>query len=169
MAAEGEEGRAVYGRRRRRNVRGVRSPEKKERARRTVAGEEALGAGTVAGERSVGAGEKAMEGALLGSVAVAVGALLGCGGGDDAPGLQAPALGRGRGRGDDGEERRVTEEELGQWDREGRRLFVYIAAPTFSPGSWLELGIKATFIPGSSQEAGLNVFLCFLFIYAYSN
>jgi len=100
------------------------SPEKKERARRTVAGEEALGAGTVAGERSVGAGEEAVVGALLGSMAVAVGALLGCGGGGDAPGLQTTALGRGRGRGDGGEERRTAEEELGQRDRGGRRLFV---------------------------------------------
>jgi len=115
---------SYYSGRGRRSSRGVRSPEKKERARRTVAGEEALGAGTVAGERSVGAGEEAVVEALLGSVAVVLGALFGCGGGGDAPRLQTTALGRGRGRGDDGEERRAAEEELGKQDRGGRRLFV---------------------------------------------
>ena len=41
--------------------------------------------------------------------------------------------------------------------------------PPFSPGFWLEPGLKATFSPGSSQEPGLNVFLVFLIIYAYNN
>ena len=69
-------------------------------------------------------GSVAVVGALLGSVAVAVGAILGCGGGGDAPRLQTTALGRGRGRGDGGEERRAADEEQGQRDPGGRRLFV---------------------------------------------
>jgi len=86
-AAEGEEARAVYGRRRRRNARGVRLPEKKRlvpvpEKKRSVPekkrGVQSLG---------VGAEEEAVAGALLGSVAVAVGALLGCGGGGDARAL----------------------------------------------------------------------------------
>ena len=79
-AAEGEEARAVYGRRRRRNARGVRLPEKK---RLVPVPEKKRGVQSL----GVGAEEEAVAGALLGSVAVAVGALLGCGGGGDARAL----------------------------------------------------------------------------------
>jgi len=58
----------------------------KKRARRTVAGEEALG-GAAEKKCSRRCTEKKALGArLLGSVAAAVGAILGCGGGSGAPG-----------------------------------------------------------------------------------
>jgi len=124
MAAEGEEARAVYGRQRR-----------KKCARRTVAGEEALGAG--AGEEALGRRRRSAAYSRSASApekkqwwgrssarwrwrwgrssAVVAAATLG---------LQTTALGQGPGRDDGGEERRAAEEELGQRDRGGRRLFV---------------------------------------------
>ena len=115
----------------------------------------------------------------------------GVGGG--APWLETTAaLGRGQG-GDGGERREATtgsgarrRKKLGQRRTGSRRkttvrlntrgdLKSRCVAPTgtkgplFSPGSWLEPGLKVAFSPGSSQEPGLNVFFSFLFIYAYNN